>query len=308
MKSLMWKSIVGGFAACCAMSPFLSVAVADDKEMDIQPDWRWQEPRNRDDDTDWNDRNRDDADWDRDGDGRGVLLRGVVTRSFLNDRFEIRTDDGLVYRVIPDAAQERFVVRVGERVRVRGRVDGSTFLAQRVEFDRSVDRRDDRRDGGWRDDGDRRDDGGWRDTPRDRNDEGNREVNFPATVESRESSHRLTVRGDNGRLYILESRTNLPQNISTGSRVRVQGSAVGNQVRLQRVIAINDGLRGEQYVNFRGTVEGVEDFNRLRVRADNGRTYTIRSQNALNIERGDRVRVRGNYARGLITASSIERV
>jgi len=300
MNSLMWKSIVGGFAAYCAMSPFSSVAVADEKEMDVQPDWRWQEPRNRDDDTDWNGRDRDDTDWDRDADGRRVLLRGVVTRNFLNDRFEIRTDDGLIYRVIPDAGQERFPVRAGERVRVRGTVDGSTFLAQRIEFDRSVDRRDDR---DWRDD-DRRND------PRDRNADGDRdrEVNFPATVESRESSSRLTVRGDNGRLYFVESRTSLPFNVSAGSRVRVQGSAIGNRVRLQRVVTIDDGRRGEQYVNFRGTVERVEDLNRLRVRADNGRVYTIRSQNALNIEQGDRVRVRGNYARGLIKASSIERV
>ncbi|MDF2440126.1 MAG: hypothetical protein JWN98_1110 [Abditibacteriota bacterium] len=308
MKSLMSKSILGGFAMLCAASPFLSVATADKKELEIQPDWRWQEPRNRDeddnDDRDWNRRNRDDdEDWDRDNGGRLVWLRGFVTRTSATDRFEIRTDQGLTYRVFPDAGQERFPVRVGERVRVRGTVDGSTLLAQHIEYDRSIARRP---DGDWSDGGGWSGDEGWRNDPR--NETGTRSVNFPATVESRESSYRLTVRGDNGRLYLIESRSILPRGIAAGSRVRVQGAATDNRVRMERVILIEDDRQGPQYVNFRGTVESVEDFNRLRVRADNGRIYTVRSQRALNIQRGDRVRVRGNYSRGLITVTTVERV
>lgn len=290
MKSLMRKSVVGGFVACCAMSPFLCPVGADDDDA-AGPAWRWEEPRDND---DWNRDGRED-DWDRDRDGRRVWLSGVVTRGFIGDRFELRSNDGLVYRVIPDAGGERFPVRVGDRVRVRGTIDGNVFLAQRVEAER-----------GYRDDTDGRDDGGWRDDRRD--EDGRREVNFPATVESRESSFRLTVRGDNGRLYLIESRTSLPRQITTGSRVRVQGSALRNQVRLDRIVTISDGGQGEQFVNFRGTVERVEDFNRLRVRADNGRVYTVRAQGVLDVEQGDRVRVRGNYARGLITATRIERV
>ena len=309
MNSLMWKSVVGGFAACCAMSPFLSPVGADDDEQ-IQPEWRWESPRHRD-TRDRNSRDNDDWDdndgWNRNRDRERISLDGVVTRTFLADRFEIRSDDGLIYRVIPDAGQERFIARVGDRVRVRGAIDGSTFLAQRIQLERDIgdgDWRGDDRDRDWRGDDRDRD---WRDEDR-RDINGRREVNFPATVESRESALRLTVRGDNGRLYLLQSRTNLPRSITIGSRVRVQGSAVGNQVRLERIVTLDETRRSDQFVNFRAVVERVEDFNRLRVRADNGRIYSVRVQGVMNVREGDRVRVRGNYARGLITVANIERI
>ena len=168
--------------------------------------------------------------------------------------------------------------------------------------DRHRDRDDD-----W-DDRDDRDDHDWDDDNND-NDNDFRSVDFAGTVVSVQSRYRITVRSDSGRVYTVNSRTQISSAISNGDRVRVIGSADDNFVRADRVTLVRDNNNGTQQgqaVNFRGTVISVNNnTDTLRVRGDNGRTYIVRYRNADNFDVGDRVRVRGTFRYGVVTASSV---
>jgi hypothetical protein len=61
-------------------------------------------------------------------------------------------------------------------------------------------------------------------------------------------------------------------------------------------------------VDFSGVVvDRDKRSNTVRVRANNGRTYTIYTRKADNLDRGDRVRVRGQVRNGVIYADQLNR-
>lgn len=94
--------------------------------------------------------------------------------------------------------------------------------------DRRDDRREDRRD-------DRRDD---RRNDRDRNVTGR--VDVYGTVVGGSYTSRLTVRGEDGRTYVVEGRNDFDSRINIGDRVRVVGEGQGSTVLAERVTLVEN--------------------------------------------------------------------
>jgi hypothetical protein len=68
----------------------------------------------------------------------------------------------------------------------------------------------------------------------------------------------------------------------------------------------NDRYDGE--FDFSGVVvDRDKKSNTVRVRGNNGRTYTVHSGEADHLDRGDRVRVRGHVRNGVVYAEDIDR-
>lgn len=137
--------------------------------------------------------------------GQQTTLRGRVVRDFYGRDFEIVTDNGATVRV-RSLRPEPIRLTNGDRVTVQGRQEGNVFVARDV----NVTRNDDRQ-----------------------------RVDFPGTVQRRESSGRLIVRGDNGRTYTVISNASLSR-FDRNDRVRVVGFVNGGLVAAQSVILLQN--------------------------------------------------------------------
>jgi len=238
----------------------------------------------------------DDRNNPRDTNQRTVT--GTVTRTTANpDDFEVRFDSGRTALVRARRAREQqgTLSRVsrGDRVVLDGRFSstGTEFIANRIRITRD------------------------RDTNGDV--EGSR-VSFPATVISVDSATRLQVRGDNGRTYIVDTRSVVSSNVDPGDRVRVVGVVRSGVVRAERVDLTDrvgrGSTNGQRRIDFAATViEGGSLWggNMLNVRGDNGRTYSVSvpRNSQSNFRRGDRVRVVGlQLENNRIQATSVTRL
>lgn len=247
---------------------------------------------NRRDDGDDDDRDDDDGDGRRNdrNDDRVRSLSGVVTRDLSGDRFEIRTDNGRVVRVNLRQEVEPGRLTRGDRVRVNGRFENGVFFADDLDI---LDNRD---NGGGSNGGGV---GGTR-------------VDFSATVINRNSSNRFTVRGDNGRNYVVVTRDSV-SGIDDGDRVRVVGTARNATIAADTLTLIRNGDTGGvgrpgANITFNGVVRKVDARARnLSVRADDGRTFLVKTLNAGSFSEGDRVSVSGKRFPSFVMASSVSR-
>ncbi len=100
------------------------------------------------------------------------------------------------------------------------------------------------------------------------------------------------------------------QNLKPGDYVTARGQLRGNTLRAETVTRRDDNVRGNQgretVIDFRGEVIEVEGPQSLRVRANNGRTYAVRTVGGMarNISRGDLVRVRGTFDGSFVRADN----
>jgi translation initiation factor IF-1 len=154
--------------------------------------------------------------------------------------------------------------------------------------------------------------------------------------------NRFEMRSDNGRVVTVRARAGEAARLSRGDRVRVEGferrsrsrgrgrgnSGNGNRADFvaERVVIISsnnggtNGGYGDGYdygnngggygtarrVSFPGTVLDRDGSRNLRVRGDNGRTYTVTSRDDIaRIDDGDRVRVEGTSRSGIVTNARV---
>lgn len=218
--------------------------------------------------------------------GQTRTIRGTVTRRISNTRFEIRS--GSTVYTVNSRNNLSTTPNQGDRVEVTGRLTRNNVL--RANAVRILTN-----NGG-------------------RN---GRAVNFPATVISVSNGRQLTVRGDNGRNYVVRIAGNISSNIDRGDRVRIIGRVSNSMVMATQIQLLddrnddddNDWDNGDR-VDFRGVVTNISGWGSIRiltVRADNGRTYSVRTGDD-DWDRGDRVRVRGTLGTGnVIQAADVDR-
>jgi len=230
------------------------------------------------------DRDRDDDDygddWSRTNRSTDTTVYGVVTRDLGGNTFEVRTDDGRLVTVRARNGEPNRLTR-GDRVVAQGRFnpERNVFVAETVRITR--------------------------------NDDAGR-VNFPGTVTSIGTRNRLSVRGDNGRTYIVNTRHAVSTDLRRGDRVRVVGDARNGVVTGAQVQEISRNTNGDDAgrVSFLATVTSIGTRNRLSVRGDNGRTYIVNTRHAVStdLRKGDRVRVVGDARNGVVTAAQVQEI
>jgi hypothetical protein len=207
------------------------------------------------------------------------LYQGVVSRVRARDYFDFRANDGRSYRVIAQDDNARWDISANQQVRVRGHLTGDILIASTV---RPLGYGSERR------------------------------VDFPGTVVSIVGVTRLTVRGDNGRTYTVDARSRLPYGLSAGDYVRIEGSWDGYNVIARQITILRDGYNGggsaDRYVDFPGVISDVDRYrNTLKVRGDNGITYTVTYNGNDRFAAWERVRVIGYFDGYNVRATSVTR-
>lgn len=99
-------------------------------------------------------------------------------------------------------------------------------------------------------------------------------------------------------------------NLRRGDLVRIRGDFRGQTLYAEVVTRLDDNVYNNtsrtQRVDFRGEVIEVEGTSSLRVRAENGRVYSVRTEGYLddNISRGDLVHVQGLFDGSFVRADN----
>ncbi len=279
-----------------------------------------------------NDRNRQ---GDR---ARADALRGTVDRVFSARSFDLRADDGRVYRVnlrVPVGLQTQ------SQVRVRGDLNGSTFDARAITIG---DFADDRYDDGYGDDGygngngngnGNYNNGGYNNggygngVPNNGNGGYNpgapnyqgQQVTLRGRITRFLSRTDFEVRDDDdGRIYRVRTDAPLSYNVREGDRIEAVGELNGATIRANSAVGIgntgvgnvpSNGNNGNAIaVDFSGPIVSL-DLNReeATVRAGNGYIYTLRARRATlnNFRVGQRVQVRGNWINERVEVTSLSR-
>lgn len=217
MSAVAVAPLIGGTPVAQADPPRQAPAYGWNRNHNNDADWR------RDNDNDDYYRNGEDRDRNypynggynggnsgRDGYGQRVTLSGIVTRDLKGDYFELRSDNGQVFRVLARNGEPTRLT-TNDRVQLNGYFDNNVFVADNINFLRDYGST-----------------GRW-DNPYAQ------KVNFPGRVISIRASNRLVVRGDNGHDYEVVGNNNFSSAIRVGDRVRVVGHGEGNRVRADRV-------------------------------------------------------------------------
>ncbi|RYX85875.1 hypothetical protein EON83_03725 [bacterium] len=197
--------------------------------------------------------------------------------------FRVRADNGRIYLVRTNIDLSRRVSR-GDRVAVQGRFDGSFVRANNndIQFERNGNG----------------------------NGNGNNYNNgrsLRGVVNDVRGNREFDLRVD-GRIVRVQSDSYL--NLRRGDIVEVRGTVRGNTLFADQVIRRDDNIfnnngRNDR-INLRGEVVEVEGRSSLRVRAENGRVYSVRTNGYLNsrISRGDRISVQGTFDGSFVRANS----
>lgn len=243
-------------------------------------------------------------------------LEGVVTRDLGGNRFEMRVDNG---RVLTVRARQTEPNRLspGDRVRVVGfsradREDNrgnrgdarADFVAESLQILSNVNDGYYNTPGG---NGGSNPGGGYYG-----GDGSTRRVSFPATVLDRDGSRRISVRGDNGRNYTIESRSNIVR-VDDGDRVRVEGVSRNGVVTDARVVLLRNSdspAYDAQNLNFVGHVTRVDErSNLIVVREDaTGRSYTFRTRQAKDFQVNQHVRAYSTITNGRAVITRVVRI
>jgi hypothetical protein len=134
---------------------------------------------------------------------------------------------------------------------------------------------------------------------------------FTGTVVRDMRGNRFELRASNGVVYRVVTNNSEPVRLTAGDQVEVRGyTQFNNRVIVARRVVItrdDDTNQTGSRVNFPGTVTDVRSDRELTVRGENGRNYTVRSNNLLSsrISRGDRVRVMGRVSNGVVIANNV---
>ena len=121
------------------------------------------------------------------------------------------------------------------------------------------------------------------------------------------NSHEFDVEAQ-GR--IVRVKSDAFQNLRPGDYVVARGDLRGNTFYAEFINRQDDNVRGnqgrEQRINFSGEVVEVENANQMRVRADDGRVFSVRTVGTLSrgISRGDEVRVSGTFDGSFVRANN----
>lgn len=243
-------------------------------------------------------------------------LEGVVTRDLGGNRFEMRVDNG---RVLTVRARQTEPNRLspGDRVRVEGfsrtgREDNryntgdarADFVAESLQILANVN------DGYYNPGGGNNGNnpgGGYYG-----GDGSARRVSFPATVLDRDGSRRISVRGDNGRNYTVESRYNIVR-VDDGDRVRVEGVSRNGVVTDARVVLLRNSdspAYDAQKTNFVGHVTRVDERSNLIVVHEDatGRSYTFRTRQAKDFQVNQHVRAYSTITNGRAVITRVVRI
>ena len=248
---------------------------------------------------------------------RADVLRGTVDRVFSARSFDLRADDGRIYRV---NMQFALGLEARSNVRVRGDLRGSNFDARTVTVGDFRDDRynDDRYDDAPNDGGYN---GGYNDGNYNNDGYNNggqyqgQNVTLRGRVTRVYSRTDIEVRDDDdGRVYRVQSDRPFNYTVREGDRVEARGTLNGNVIRADSSSGIgadNGDNRGDtNFVNFSGPIESI-DLNReeARVRAGNGYIYTIRARRSQldDYRVGQRVRVQGNWIDQRVEVTQISR-
>ena len=206
-----------------------------------------------------------------------INFRGEVIEVEGPQALRVRADDGRVYAVRTEGYLNERLSR-GDIVQVRGRFDGSFVRATpgNVDFIRDGSAYN-----------------------------GNGRA-YQGIVNEVRGNRDFDLRV-NGQILRVQSDSYL--NLRRGDIVDVRGTVRGGVLYAETVNRRDDNLYNnngrDQRIDFRGEVIEVESRSSLRVRADNGRVYTIRTNGDLNnrISRGDLIRVRGTFDGSFIRAN-----
>jgi len=328
-SNINWKKLLQGvsLAAFAAAPVFGTTGISQAAPPDHAPAYGY---RNRNDNN--YDRHRDDDDDDDDRDNRDRdnftydnydnstrSLEGVVVNDLRGRDFVLRLDNGRNVRVQLDEREPQRLSQ-GDRVRVQGSFD-QTNRDNRSNTrynDNLVFRADDVR------------------IIRDRNNGNNNNYNGRRTltgvVTRVRSDQRFTLSALN-RTFEVASSSRLPRTFKSGNLVRITGDMRDNNITNASVTIVSRGSgnngnygyngnynNGGNYngnynssantsVNFPAVVLNSSDRdNTLRVRGENGREYTVRTNDADNWDRGDRVRIKGRTQNGVIVADDIDKL
>ena len=270
---------------------------------------------------------------------RGDTLRGTVDRVYSARSFDLRTNEGRIYRV-------NIRVSVGletrTNVRVMGDLNGSTFDARAITVgDFGDDRYDDGyNNGGYGNNGGTGNNDGYGNNGGTGNNgaTGNNDGygNNGGTNNGQYQGQNVVLRGrvvrfisrtdievrddDDGRIYRVQTNRAVPYSIREGDRIEARGELNGNTIRAELTSETggsvgNNGNNGNNrgdavFVNFSGPILSL-DLNReeASVRADNGYTYTLRARRATldNFRVGQRVRVQGNWINERVEVTQLTR-
>lgn len=266
-KTQVKKSLALLTVGALALTPFLNPISVQAAPPDNAPARGYRKDKN--------DRDNRDGRGNRDRDTRNITVQGRVTRDLSGDQFTLRADDGRTYRVISRDEPRR--LSDGDRVEVRGWIEGGNFIAERVQV---LNNRD------WEDRGQ------------------NTTISGRVTTDFQGESFQMI--GDNGRTYIVVSR-NEPNRLSRGDTVRVQGrlDRDGRTIFANSINITNDngnngnpGQNNGQFISLGGRVTSDLRGEVFQIAADNGRTYTVVARNEpLRLSRGDIVRLHGRLDR-----------
>ncbi len=207
-----------------------------------------------------------------------ITVRGEVVQVEGPQSLRVRADEGRVYSVRTDDYINNRISR-GDRVEVRGRFDGSFIRADNNSV--TLLRNDNTYNGNVR--------------------------TLNGVVNDVRSNRDFDLRV-NGQILRVQGDSYL--NLRRGDIVDVRGTVRGGVLYAERVTRRDDNIYGndsrDHRVDFRGEVVEVESRTSLRVRADNGHVYSIRTIGDLErrISRGDRVQVRGTFDGSFVRADN----
>jgi translation initiation factor IF-1 len=220
------------------------------------------------------------------------IFTGVVIRDLGGDHFQMRTNWNQVLNVdLVGPAREPARLSAGDRVEVRGDRNGNKIRANGV---RILDDRNPGKPGR---------------PPR----HGQHKNTLIGQVTRDLRGNNFEVRGSDGRRYEVVLNYNEPRRLSAGDRVLVLGDLEGRTFYGEKVRIVNNtdnyGRYGNgQTANFAGRVTDVRSNNVILVRADNGRTYQVRSRDVLprRLNDGSRVRIIGQIEGNVVYVNKVD--
>ncbi len=224
--------------------------------------------------------------------GQIITLNGVVASDLAGNQFTLRANDGRTYRVVTNRKEPGWLTN-GDRVEVRGRLTNSSqnlIVASSVTQSNGV--------GGIGGDV--------------------KNVTVSGVVASDLEGNEFNMRATDGHIYRVVTNRKEPGWLSNGDRVEVRGQI--NSLNQNRIVAtsvthpgggnVGNGNGVGQVITVSGVVTRDPAGNQFTVRADDGRTYRVITNNQEPgwVTNGDRVTVRGKLDtsdRTLIIATSV---
>lgn len=214
--------------------------------------------------------------WNNGNNGNVTITGTVVDSRNQNNVVRIQQNNGRIYTAQTGRA-ERF--SVGESVEARGYLRGNTITNATV---RSLG-------------------GGWNG--------GNSNITVVGTViDSQNQQNVVRFQQNNGRIYTAQ--TSRSERYSVGDTIEVRGRLQGSTIINPSIRRISSGGGGgtNSRISFSGIVQDSgNQYNTLRVRADDGTTYSVSTSSAANYRLNDRVRVTGYYNGSVVTGAQISR-